>query len=407
MAAFKEETLKELLKGYEKPEDLLGDGGILKELKKALIEKALGAELSEHLGYEKGEQRPAESDNSRNGYSGKTIQDEDGPMELEIPRDRNGSFEPRLIRKGQRRIPGLDDKILSLYARGMTVREIQSHLQELYGTEISPSLISRVTDAVIEEIQLWQSRPLAAVYPIVIFDALRVRIRDEGVVRNKAVYLALALDLEGEKEVLGLWIEQTEGAKFWLRVMTELRNRGVQDILIAVVDGLKGFPEAITAIFPQTEIQTCIVHLVRHSLGLAAYRDYKALAVDLRKIYRAATETEAKAALEDFADTWGSKYPNIVQAWRRNWERVVPFLAYPPELRRVVYTTNAIESLHMTLRKIIKNRGSFPSDESATKLLYLALRNVARRWKRPAWKWRHALNHFSIRFGDRVPISSI
>ena len=369
--AIKQEVIDELLKGYEKPEDLLGDDGLFRQLKKALIERALGAELTHPLGYEKGDGAGRGMANSRNGYSGKTLKTGTGELTIEVPRDRNSSFEPVLVPKRETHFDGFDEKIISMYARGMTVREIQGHLEELYGLAVSPDLISRVTDAVIEEVREWQNRPLDCVYPVVIFDALRVKIRDEGIVRNKAVYLALGISTGGEKDVLGIWIEQTEGAKFWLKVMNELKNRGVQDVLIAVVDGLKGFPDAIHTVFPQAQVQTCIVHMVRNSLDYCSYKDRKAVAADLKTIYRAETETMAQARLAEFAEKWGTKYPPIVQSWRRNWEQVIPFFAYPAEVRRVIYTTNAIESLHMTLRKIIKTRGSFPTDDAATKLLYV------------------------------------
>jgi putative transposase len=400
--AIRSEVLDELLASYEKPEDLLGEEGLFKELKKALIERALGAELTEHLGYEKGDPSGRGTGNSRNGHSRKTLKSEDGAIEIAVPRDRAGSFEPQLVPKGETHFDGFDERIVSLYARGMTVREIQGHLQELYGVEVSPDLVSRVTDAVIEEVREWQNRPLDPVYPVIFFDALRVKIRDEGIVRNKAVYLALALTLDGAKEVLGLWIEQTEGAKFWLRVMNELKNRGVQDVLIAVVDGLKGFPEAIRATFPQTQVQTCIVHLVRHSLEFVAYKDKRVVAGALKAIYRAETAEIAERRLTEFEAAWGAKYPPIGQSWRRNWEQVVPFFAYPPDLRRALYTTNAIESLHSGLRKIIKTRGSFPTDEAAMKLLYLALRNIKTRWKRSTREWTTMLNQFAILFGDRL-----
>ena len=404
--AIKDEILDELLKNYENPEDLLGKDGIFIELKKALLERALGAELTHHLGYEKGDPAGRKSGNSRNGHSKKKVKGEDGQIDIAVPRDRNASFEPQLIKKGQTRIDGFDDKIISMYARGMTVREIQGHLKEMYGVEVSPDLISRVTDAVMDEVREWQNRPLDPVYPIIIFDALRVKIRDEGVVKNKAVYLALGINMEGRKDVLGLWIEQTEGAKFWLRVMTELKNRGVQDVFIAVVDGLKGFPEAIVSVFPEAQVQTCIVHLVRHSLNYVPWKERKEVAADLKTIYRAETESAAYARLDDFESKWGERYPPIVQSWRRNWEHVIPFFAYPPGIRRVIYTTNAIESLHMSLRKIIKTRGHFPGDDAALKLLYLALRNASKKWKMPIRNWRQALNQFAILFGDRLPASN-
>ena len=400
--AIKDELLDKLLEGYEKPEDLLGEDGIFQELKKALVEKALGAELTHHLGYEKGEKPDRKVGNSRNGHGKKKVKGHDGEMEIAVPRDREGSFEPQLIKKGQRRFEGFDDKIISMYARGMTVREIQGHLKELYGVEVSPDLISKVTDAVLEEVREWQNRPLDPVYPLVIFDALRVKIRDEGVVKNKAVYLALGMNVDGIKEVLGLWIEQTEGAKFWLRVMTELKNRGVADILIAAVDGLKGFPEAIHSVFPKAQIQTCIVHLVRHSLRFVPWKDRKEVAADLKAVYRAETVEVAQENLREFEAKWDGKYPTIGQSWRRNWEQIIPFLAYPQEIRKVIYTTNAIESLNRSLRKAVKARGHFPSDEAATKLLYLAIRNLTAKWKMPPREWTTAMNQFAILFDDRL-----
>ena len=405
MTTLRPELLDELLSDYETPEDLLGDEGLFKQLKKALLERALGAELTDHLGYEKGDPAGRGSGNSRNGHSGKTVLTEDGAVELAVPRDRNGSFEPAIVPKGERRLDGFDDRILSLYARGMTVREIQAHLHELYRVEVSPDLISRVTDAVLEEVRDWQNRPLDGVYPVVFFDALRVKVRDEGLVRNKAVYLALAITCQGEKEVLGLWIEQTEGAKFWLKVMNELRTRGVGDILIAVVDGLTGFPDAIATVFPQAAVQTCIVHLIRNSLAFVSWKDRKTVVPDLRAIYRAETAEAAAARLEAFEAGWGERYPAIAPAWRRAWEHVVPMFAFPPAIRKMIYRTNALESLHRSLRKIIKTRGSFPSDEAATKLLYLAIRNAGMRWKRPV-AWTAAMGQFAILFEDRFPASA-
>jgi len=396
------ELLDQLLANYEKPEDLSGDGGLFKQLKKALIERALGAELTDHLGYEKGDPAGRGKGNSRNGTSSKTVLTEDGEVEIAVPRDRAGSFEPQLIAKGQTRFDGFDDKILSLYARGMTVREIQGHLAELYGTEVSPDLISRVTDAVIDEVREWQNRPLDPVYPVVFFDALRVKIRDEGMVKNKAVYVALALNPDGEKEVLGLWIEQTEGAKFWLKVFTELRARGCDDILIAVTDGLKGMPEALEAVYPQTTLQTCLVHLIRRSLDFAGWQDRKALAVALRPLYTAPNADAAAIALEAFAGgPWGHRFPLIAKAWRAAWAQVIPFFAFPPEVRRVIYTTNQLESVHARIRRVIKTRGNFPHDDAAIKLIWLALRNVMSDWTRPAQHWKPALNAFALAYGDR------
>ena len=396
------ELLDQLLANYSRPEDLTGENGLFKQLKKALIERALGAELTEHLGYEKGDPTGRGSGNSRNGTSSKTLLTEDGEIEIVVPRDRAGSFEPQLVAKGQTRFDGFDDKILSLYARGMTVREIQGHLAELYGAEVSPDLISRVTDAVLEEVREWQSRPLEAVYPIVFFDAMRVKIRDEGLVKNKAVYVALAYNSDGEKDVLGLWIEQTEGAKFWLRVVNELKARGVNDILIAVVDGLKGFPEAITSVYPQTLVQTCIVHLIRNSLAFVSWKDRKAILPSIKAIYRAESADAALNRLSEFEAEWGKRYPAIGQIWRNAWEHVVPFFAFAPGIRKMIYTTNAVEALHRSLRKIIKTRGSFPTDEAALKLLYLAIRNAGVHWRRPV-EWTAAMGQFAIHFGARFP----
>ena len=401
----KAELLDELLSGLSKPEDLLGDGGLFRQLKKALMERALGGELTHHLGYEKGDQAGRGSGNSRNGHSSKTVLTEDGELDLSIPRDRAGTFEPVLVPKGVTRLEGFDDKVISLYARGLTVREIQGHLREIYGTEVSPDLISRVTDAVLEEVKEWQARPLDACYPIVFFDALRVKIRDEGLVRNKAVYVALALDGEGHKHVLGLWIEQTEGAKFWLKVMNDLKTRGVGDILIAVVDGLKGFPEAIGAVFPETMVQTCIIHLIRNSLAFVSWKDRKQIMPDLKAIYRAESAEAAIDRLAEFEDKWDARYPAIGQSWRRAWEHVIPLFAFPPDIRKMIYTTNAVESLNRSLRKIIKTRGSFPNDEAAMKLLYLAIQNAGIHWRRPI-EWTAAMGQFAVLFGDRFAVSA-
>lgn len=399
------ELLDQLLANYSKPEDLLGEEGLFKQLKKALIERALGAELTEHLGYEKGDPAGRGTGNNRNGFSTKTVLTDDGEVEISVPRDRTGTFEPQLIPKGQTRFDGFDEKILSLYARGMTVREIQGHLTGLYGIDVSPDLISRVTDAVLDEVREWQNRPLDPVYPIVFFDALRVKIRDEGLVRNKAVYVALAFNADGEKEVLGLWIEQTEGAKFWLKVVNDLKARGVNDILIAVVDGLKGFPEAITTVFPQTIVQTCIVHLIRNSLAFVSWKDRRAIMPSLKAIYRAEAADIALTRLEEFEAEWGKRYPAIGQLWRRAWDHVVPFFAFAPGIRKMIYTTNCIEALNRSLRKIIKTRGSFPNDEAALKLLYLAIKNAGLRWRRGV-EWTAAMGQFAIQFGDRFPGSA-
>ncbi len=398
------DLIDQLLKDYQKPEDILGEQGLLKQLTKAVLERAMQAELTDHLGYEKHEPAGKNSGNSRNGKSRKTLKGDFGELPIEIPRDRNASFEPLIVPKGQTRFEGFDDKILSLYARGMTTRDIQRHLQEIYQVEVSPGLISNVTEAVMEEVTQWQARPLEALYPIIYLDALQVKIRDGAHVRNKALYLVIGINLQGIKEVLGLWLEQTEGAKFWLQILTELKNRGVQDIFIACVDGLKGFPEAIEAVFPRTQIQLCIVHMVRHSLNFVGHKQRKEVAADLKTIYRAATREEAERALDRFAAKWDEKYPTIAAAWRRHWERLAVFFAYPSEIRRVIYTTNAVESTNMSVRKVIKTRGSFPTDEAALKLVYLALKNIAERWTMPVKEWRAALNRFAILFEDRMPV---
>ncbi len=398
--------IEELMKGYQKPEDLTGPGGIMEELTKRLYERVLGAEMTHYLGYEKGQAPKLEADekreNHRNGTSKKTLVSEAGKLEIEVPRDRTGDFEPQFIRKGQRRFGGFDTKIIAMYAQGMTVREIKAFLEQQYKVEVSADLISTVTDSVREDVVEWQNRPLEKMYPIVFFDALRVKIRDEGTVKNKAVYLALAIQRDGTKDVLGLWIQQSEGAKFWLAVMNELRHRGVEDILIAVIDGLKGFPEAITAVFAHTQIQTCIVHLIRNSLSFCNWKERRAVARELKEIYNAQTAEMAAKKLEDFANgQWGKKLPAIVQSWRRVWEQVIPFFAYPVEIRKIIYTTNAIESLHMQLRKVLKTRGHFPNDEAATKLIYLALRNITKRWTNPPANWKMAATQFAIQYGER------
>ena len=405
MMTIKPELLDELLSGVSSPDDLMGDEGLFRQLKKALMDRALAGELTHHLGYEKGDPGGRGSGNSRNGHSAKTVLTEDGEVDLAIPRDRAGTFDPQLVPKGVTRLDGFDGRIISLYARGLTVREIQGHLKELYGTQVSPDLISRVTDAVLEEVKEWQGRPLDPCYPVVFFDALRVKIRDEGLVRNKAVYVALALDTDGQKHVLGLWIEQSEGAKFWLKVMNDLKARGLNDILIAVVDGLKGFPEAIGAVYPETIVQTCIVHLIRSSLRFVTWKDRKQLTPALKAIYRAENAEAAKERLLAFEADWGQKYPAVGEAWHRSWQHVIPLFAFPPAIRKMIYTTNAVESLHRSLRKIIKTRGSFPTDEAATKLLYLAIQNAGVHWRRPV-EWTAAMSQFAILFGDRFAVSA-
>ena len=400
-----EALLTSLLANYQKPEDLIGENGLLKQLTKLLVERALDAEMSNHLGHDKNQPVVNTSGNTRNGKSKKTLKGEFGELPIDIPRDRHGSFEPQLIPKHQTRWTGFDDKILSLYARGMTVREIQAHLEEMYGTEVSPTLISSVTDAVNDEVKAWQARPLDPIYPIVYLDCIHVKVR-EGAVRVKAVYLASGVAMTGEKEVLGLWLANNEGAKFWLQVVTELRNRGVQDILIACVDGLKGFPEAIEAVFPHTTVQLCIVHMVRHSLNYVSWKKRPEVAADLKRIYTAATADEAEQRLGEFEAKWDDDYLPIGQSWRRNWQRIIPFFDYPPEIRKVIYTTNAIESVNMSLRKLTKNRGSFPSDEALLKLFYLALRNISKKWTMPIRDWKAALTRFTIEFGDRLAVNN-
>jgi transposase-like protein len=374
--------------------------------KKALIEAALAAELGHHLGYAPGADRPENASNQRNGSTSKTVLTGDGQVRIETPRDRDGSFEPLLVPKHARRFTGFDDKIMALYARGLTVREIQGFLLETYGTEVSPDLISTVTDGVLAEVTAWQNRPLEPVYAVVFFDALRVKIRDEGVVRNKAVYLALGVRRDGTREILGIWIETTEGAKFWMKVFNDLRTRGVLDILIAVTDGLTGMPSALEAVFPKTTLQTCIVHLIRNSLDFASWKDRKPLASALRPIYAAASAEAALAALDAFeAGEWGRKFPTVVAAWRRAWDRVIPFFAFPPAIRRVIYTTNAIESVNSRLRKIIKTRGHFPTDDAANKLIWLALRNITAGWGTAAHHWKEAMNQFAILYDDRFNLA--
>lgn len=397
------DLINSLLADYKKPEDLIGENGLLKQLTKALVERALQAEITEHLGHDKHETVTNPTGNARNGKSHKTLKGEFGELPIEIPRDREGSFEPQIIPNHQTRWVGFDDKIISLYARGMTVREIQQHLTEIYGTEVSPTLISTVTDSVMDEVKQWQSRPLDTVYPVIYLDCIHVKVRDAGSVRAKAIYLAIGINMEGHKEILGLWIAQTEGAKFWLSVVTELKNRGVQDIFIACVDGLKGFPEAIETVYPHAIVQLCIVHMVRNSLNYVGWNKRKEVAADLRLVYSAATIDEAEQALSDFEDKWNNAYPPIALSWRNNWQRIIPFFDYPPEIRRIIYTTNAIESVNMSLRKVSKSRGSFPNDEAVIKLFYLALINIAKKWSMPLRDWKPALNRFTIQFKERMP----
>ena len=395
--------IDKLLGDYKKPEDIIGENGLLKQLTKALLERAMQAEMSEHLGYGKHDPAGNNSGNSRNGKTTKTLKGDFGEMPLETPRDRSGSFEPKMVAKGQTRFTGFDDKILSMYARGMSTREITGHLEEIYGVEVSPTLISNVTDAVKDEVTAWQNRSIDAVYPIMYLDALYVKIRETGHIQNRAIYVAIGVNMHGRKEVLGLWMGQSEGAKFWLQVLTDLKNRGVQDIFITCVDGLKGFPQAIETVFPKTQVQLCIVHLLRASLNYVSWKQRKQVAADLKPVYRASTAEEAQLRLEEFAIKWDRPYPTIAQMWRRNWEHVTPFFAYPAEIRKVVYTTNAIESLNMSLRKVIKTRGSFPTEEAAMKLLYMGLEHIAKKWTMPVQNWKAALQRFAILFGDRLP----
>jgi len=395
------EVIDKLLVNYQRPEDIVGENGLLKQLTKALVERAMEAELTTHLGYEKHDPAGYGSGNSRNGASKKRLKGDFGEVDITVPRDK-ASFEPKIVPKGETRFTGFDDKILSMYARGMTTRDIQGHLEEIYGVEVSPTLISNVTEAVMEEVRAWQSRPLDPLYPIVYLDALMVKMRDNGVVQNRAVYVALGVTREGRKEVLGLWSSANEGAKFWLQVLTELKNRGLQDIFIACVDGLKGFPQAIETVYPQTTVQLCIVHLVRGSLQYVNWKERRTVAQDLRAIYQATTVEAAVQERELFAARWDHKYPTISALWKKHWEQITPLFAFPPEIRKIIYTTNAVESLHMTLRKVIKTRGSFPNEESAMKLLYLALRNVSKKWG-PLPNWKEALNRFALLWEARFP----
>lgn len=395
--------LDELVKG-KAPEEILGEEGVLKQLTKRLVERALEGEMTTHLGYEKHSPEGKNTGNSRNGKSSKRVKGEFGEVELEIPRDRNGEFEPQLVKKGQRRLPGFDEKVIALYARGMTTREIQDHLHELYGVEVSPTLISNVTDAVLEDVKAWQNRALEAVYPIVYLDAIHLKLRTEGHIQSQAVYLALGVNLEGYKELLGLWVGEAEGAKFWLNVLTELNNRGVHDILVACVDGLKGFPEAIETVFPKTEVQLCIVHLVRNSLRYVSWKERRSAAQDLRMIYTAPTAEGAEQALESFAAKWDARYPSISKSWRSRWDNVTPFFSYPPAIRKAIYTTNAIESINAAIRKVTSKKGAFPTEEAVRKVLYLAIRNASARWTKPIYDWPAALNHFAIVFDGRFPV---
>ena len=399
-----DKLIDQLLEGNKSPEDILGEEGLLKQLTKRVAERALEAEMDHHLGYQKNDPAGNNTGNSHNGKGRKKVRSVHGEIELDVPRDRNGKFDPQLVKKGEKQLNGFDDRVISLYARGMTTRDIQAHFLDAYGVEVSATFISQVTNAVLEEVKAWQSRPLDSVYPIVYLDALVVRSRASGAVQNKSVYLALGINMEGEKELLGLWMAETEGAKFWLLVMTELKNRGLNDIFIACTDGLKGFPEAIESVYPETQIQLCIVHQVRHSLRFVSWKQRKAVAADLRRIYAAATLAEAEEALVAFGERWDEEHPNISQSWRNNWERLSTFFDYPPQIRKVIYTTNAIESLNASLRKVTKTRRSFPNDEAVMKVLYLALHNIAKKWTMPIRDWKQAMSQFMILFGDRASL---
>ena len=399
-----DKLIDQLLEGCDSPDDILGEAGLLKQLTKKVAERALNAEMEQHLGYAKHALEGKNSGNSRNGKTSKKVRSVHGEIELDIPRDRNGSFEPKLVKKGEKQLNGFDDRIISLYARGMSTRDIQAHFEESYGVEVSPTFISQVTNEVMDEVKQWQQRPLDALYPVVYLDCLVVRSRDSGAVQNKSVYLALGINTDGEKELLGLWMAQTEGAKFWLSVMNELRNRGLQDIFIACCDGLKGFPEAIEAVYPKTQVQLCIVHQIRHSLRYVNWKQRKEIAADLKRIYGAATLAEAELALAEFAEKWDDQHPTISLSWRNNWERLSVFFDYPPEIRKVIYTTNAIESLNASLRKITKTRRSFPTDDSVMKILYLALHQISKKWTMPIRDWKAAMSQFMIMYSDRVSL---
>ena len=401
--SIRRELIDELLADYPNQQDILGEGGLLKQLTKAVIERCLETELDVHLGYPKHARAGNSTGNVRNGSSQKTLKGEQGHIEIQVPRDRHATFEPQLVQKGQTRLEGFDEKILTLYARGMTTRDIQAQLQDLYGVEVSATLISNVTDAVLDEVRQWQSRPLEPLYPILYFDCLVVKVREQQRVINKSVYLALGVNLQGHKELLGMWIAPSEGAKFWLSVLTELQHRGMKDLFVACVDGLTGFPEAIEAVYPQARVQLCLVHLMRNSLRYVADKHMKEVATDLKAIYTASTEAEAELNLELFAEKWDTRYPSISRSWHTHWARIIPVFAFPPEIRKVISTSNAIESLNMTLRKVTRNHRIFPSDEAVFKVIYLAVQNLAKKWTMPISNWKPALNRFAVEFGERFP----
>ncbi len=399
----RKELLDELLKDYSTPEDLLGKDGIMAELKKRLIERAMEAEMEDHLGYAKNGNRVEGSDNYRNGFSNKKVISNSDQIDIQVPRDREGNYEPQILPKHQRRFDGFDDKILAMYARGMSVRDIQATLLEMYNVEVSEGIITGVTDKVYDDVVSWQNRPLDPVYPLIFFDCIVVKSREDVKVSNRSVYVALAIDMEGKKEILGLWIAPTEGAKFWLGVMTELKNRGVKDLFIASIDGLKGLPEAIETVFPEVEVQLCIVHMIRNSIKYVNWKDRKEVCKDLKEVYSAATEDEASQKLEEFGQKWDAKYPTIRKKWINNWDRIIPFFDYPEEIRKVMYTTNAIESINRSIRKVIKAKGAFPNDRAIFKILYLALNNASKKWTMPIKDWKAALNFFAIKFEGRFP----
>jgi transposase-like protein len=402
--AITKEVLDELMKGYTGPDDFYGPESIVKQLSKALIERAMQAELTEHIGYEKSESGEKQTSNRRNGKTSKTLRTDQGPMEIEVPRDRDGEFEPQIVGKHQREWRGFDDKILSMYGLGLSTQAIQENLKEIYNVDVSPELVSRVTDEVKGLVEEWRNRPLEAFYPVVFFDALRVNIRDEGHVCKKAIYLALAIRLDGRKEVLGLWIQRNEGFKFWMGILNELKNRGLHDMLIASLDGLSGFPDAINAVFPDAEVQLCMVHMVRNSARYILYKDRKEVRADLKEIYLAPSADAAESALERFAEKWDRKYPAISKSWRNRWNEVIPFMKFSPEIRKAIYTTNAIESLNYTLQRNLKTRQSFPNDEAAMKLVFMILRRISKRWTMPIRNWGEALHQFSVIYGNRVPL---
>ncbi len=396
-----DKLIDEMIAG-KTPEEIVGEGGLLEALTKRVYERALEGEMTHHLGYPPKAPEGRNSGNSRNGKTTKTVKTGAEDVNLAIPRDRNGQFEPQLVKKHQRRLPGFDDKVLALYARGLSTRDIQGHLEEMYGSAVSPALISAVTDAVLEEVTAWQNRPLEPVYPIVYLDAIHLKMRHSGQIKNQAVYLALGINREGGKELLGLWVGEHEGAKFWLNVLTQLKNRGVQDILIACVDGLSGFPDAIEAAYPKAQVQLCIVHMVRNSLKYVSWKQRKAVAADLKSVYSAPNVEAAEEALAALEARYEDSFPQIARSWRSCWVNIIPFFDYPPAIRKVIYTTNAIESMNAQLRKVTRNRGSFPTADSVRKVLYLAIQRISMKWKRPIKDWVAALNHFSIMFEGRI-----